>query len=169
MREEIGRPSWSVLAPRLESLVEFWVFWSWACLHNIRPSGDRSCTSVSGMVCYWGYSVCSLMHLAHWRTFEISTIWNCTNVCSTLSISVGTGDEDPCGSNDAMFFYVLETTEVSENSIIGDRASLPKKGGRTSSPTEEYLLQYIHHGQQTGAIVDLENYDNCCNHRNTMR
>ena len=44
-----------------------------------------------------------------------------------FAISVEVGDGDPCGRKDTSVIDVLEIMEVSENSHIAIRASLPQK------------------------------------------
>ncbi|GAB0208309.1 hypothetical protein GRJ2_003296600 [Grus japonensis] len=85
-----------------------------------------------------------------------------SNVCSTLAVSVGVGDGNPCNSKDTKVVNALETTEMPETSHIGIRASPCKKvAGSTAQ------LKYIYNNaRNTGnkqeeleAIVQQENYD----------
>ncbi|KAK4810854.1 hypothetical protein QYF61_008826 [Mycteria americana] len=86
----------------------------------------------------------------------------CTNVCSTLAISVEVGDGDLCGSKDTRVVDVLETTEVPENSYIGIRASPPKKVAGSIAQLKGIYTNARSMGnkqEELEAIVQLENYD----------
>ncbi|KAM9590845.1 uncharacterized protein ACIBXB_005894 [Morphnus guianensis] len=84
----------------------------------------------------------------------------CTNACSTLAISVGVGDGDPCSNKDAKVVDVLETTEAPEINHIGIRASPPKKVvGSIAQLKCIYTNTHSMGNKQEEAIVQLENYD----------
>ena len=86
----------------------------------------------------------------------------CTNVHSTLAISVDVGDGDPCGSKDARVVDALATTEAPENSCIGMRASPPKKMAGSVAQLKCFYTNARGMGnkqQKLEAIVQLENCD----------
>ncbi|GAB0205338.1 maestro heat-like repeat-containing protein family member 7 [Grus japonensis] len=86
----------------------------------------------------------------------------CTNVRSTLAISVEVGNRDPRSSKDAKIDDVLETTEVPENSHIGIRASPPKKMSGSIAKLNCVYTNACSMGnkqEELEAIVQLENYD----------
>jgi len=86
----------------------------------------------------------------------------CASACSTLAMSVGLGDGDPCGSKHTRIVDVLETTEASWNTHVGIRASSPKMvAGPVAQPKCIYT-NACHIGnkqEELEAIVQLENYD----------